>query len=53
MVAQLLERGHSVRAVVRSPESLPEAMRDEPQLTVIQASVLDLTDSELAMYARA
>lgn len=50
LVAQLLERGRSVRAVVRSPESLPEAMRAHPQLTVIKASVLELTDSELAKH---
>jgi nucleoside-diphosphate-sugar epimerase len=50
LVAQLLERGHSVRAVVRSPESLPEAMRGDPQLTVIKASVLALTDSQLAKH---
>lgn len=52
LVAQLLERGHSVRAVVRSSESLPEALRGDPHLTVIQASVLDLTDAELAKHVR-
>jgi len=52
LVAQLLERGHNVRAVVRSPESLPDTMRRNPQLTVIKASVLDLTNSQLAKHVR-
>ncbi|MEQ9410244.1 MAG: SDR family oxidoreductase [Fuerstiella sp.] len=52
LVAELLQRGHGVRAVVRSSKSLPAEMRDNPQLTVIEASVLDLTDGELARHVR-
>lgn len=52
LVAQLLQRGHSVRAVVRSAKSLPEALLDDPQLTVIQTNLLELSDSELAKHVR-
>ena len=48
LVEQLLERGQQVRAIVRSPEKLPDSMRTNPQLTVIKASILDLSDEEMA-----
>jgi nucleoside-diphosphate-sugar epimerase len=48
VVKQLLARGHHVRALVRSPEKLPKQTRDQENLTIIQASVLELSDEELA-----
>ena len=48
LVAQLLERGVRVKAIVRSPESLPEALKHQEGLSVIPASVLDLSDAEMA-----
>lgn len=50
LVQQLLHRGHRVRAVVRSPDTLPEALRDRDNLSVIGASVLDLSDIEMARH---
>jgi len=50
LVEQLLSRGHKVKAVVRSPESLPRALTDNPQLSVIHASLLDLSDAEMAAH---
>lgn len=47
LTEELLNRGHAVRVVVRSPEKLPAAIREHANLTVIQASVLDLSDAEL------
>ena len=44
----LLARGHLVRAIVRSPDKLPAAARNHDRLSVIQASILDLSDAELA-----
>ncbi|MBN2047311.1 MAG: SDR family oxidoreductase [Anaerolineaceae bacterium] len=44
---QLLERGHKVVTVVRSMSSLPEELRNHPNITIIQASLLDLADNEL------
>jgi hypothetical protein len=44
----LLNKGQHVKAVVRSPDSLPKSLTENPKLTVIQASILDLSDSEIA-----
>ncbi|MEZ4865561.1 MAG: NAD(P)-binding oxidoreductase [Caldilineaceae bacterium] len=48
LVAQLLERGHFVKVIVRSPDSLPTAWQGHERLSVMQASLLDLSDTELA-----
>lgn len=48
LVQELLNRGEAVRAVVRSPSKLPAATRAHEGLSLIQASVLDLSDAEMA-----
>jgi len=50
LVEELLNRGENVRAIVRSPDKLPEAVKDHDHLTVIRASVLDLSDAEMAQH---
>ena len=50
LVEQLLARGQHVRAIVRSPEKLPEVPRNHDRLTAIRASVLDLSDAEMAQH---
>ena len=50
LVTQLLEQGQTVRAMLRSKASLPAALLEHPQLSVIEASVLDLSDAELAEH---
>ncbi len=50
LVEQLLQRGQRVIAVVRSPGSLPASLRDNENLTLIQAAILDLSDSEMAHH---
>lgn len=50
LVEQLLKRGCPVKAVVRRPEALPEALRQHAGLTVLQASLLDLDVAELAQH---
>lgn len=52
LTAELLSRGHRVRAIVRSPQRLPAAIRDHANLTIIQAAILDLSDGELAEHVR-
>lgn len=47
LVEQLLTRGSEVRVVVRSEHGLPEALRRHHRLSMIQASLLDLDDTEL------
>lgn len=49
LVEQLLGRGHNVKVIVRSPEKLPEFVRNNDQLSVISASLLELSDSEMIM----
>jgi NAD(P)-dependent dehydrogenase (short-subunit alcohol dehydrogenase family) len=51
LVQQLLDRGQNVKAIVRSPDRLPETLKNHQRLTLIRASILDLSDAELAGYA--
>ncbi|MFX0557771.1 NAD(P)-dependent oxidoreductase [Maribacter sp. CXY002] len=50
LVSQLLEQGHHVKAIVRSVEKLPESLKNERGLTIIEASILELTDAEMAKH---
>lgn len=52
LVEQLLNRGQQVRAIVRSPKNLPEVLRNQENLSLIQASVLDLSDAEMVQYVK-
>jgi nucleoside-diphosphate-sugar epimerase len=52
LVEQLLKRGQNVKAIVRSPDKLPESVREHPGLSLIYASVLDLSDAEIAGHLR-
>jgi nucleoside-diphosphate-sugar epimerase len=51
-VKDLLNRGHEVKAIVRSPDRLPADLTNDhhDHLTVICASVLELSDAELAEH---
>ena len=46
-VEQLLAQGHRVRVIVRARHRLPTAVLDHPELTIIEASILDLSDARL------
>ena len=50
LVEQLLNRGQHVKVIVRSPDKLPEVIRKHDHLTVIHASVLDLSDAEMTRH---
>jgi nucleoside-diphosphate-sugar epimerase len=52
LVEELLDRGQRVRVIVRGPERLPEALRGHPLLQVVHASLLELSDRELAEHVR-
>ena len=47
VLQQLLDRGIAVRAVVRSVARLPPDVADNPNLSVIEASLLSLPDDDL------
>jgi nucleoside-diphosphate-sugar epimerase len=50
LVKQLLNRGQNVKVIVRSPDKLPEDIRNHSKVSVIHASVLDLSDAEIAQH---
>ncbi len=52
LVQQLLDRGHRVKVIVRSPDKLPEVLRNHDHLSAIHATVLDLTDTEIAQHVK-
>lgn len=52
LVEQLLVRNHEVRAIVRSSHKLSAEVSKNPKLTAIEASVLELTDEEMALQVK-
>jgi nucleoside-diphosphate-sugar epimerase len=50
LVEQLLNRGHQVKAIVRSVDTLPEAVKNHPNFSPILASILDLSATEMAQH---
>ena len=52
LTEELLNRGQLVKVIVRSPDKLPAAVKNHANLTVIQGSVLDLSDGELAKHTK-
>lgn len=52
LVAELLKRGHHVRVIVRTPDTLPAVVKDHDHLSVIQASLLDLSDADMARHVK-
>ncbi len=50
LVRQLLERGRKVRAVLRSPEKLPEDLRSHENVSIIPVSALELSDTDLGQH---
>ena len=50
LVAQLLTQGQNVKAIVRSVQSLPQSIKNEKGLSIIEASILNLSDTEIAEY---
>lgn len=50
LVGELLNRGHHVNVIVRTPESLPDFQQNQENLSVIKASILDVSDADLMQY---
>jgi nucleoside-diphosphate-sugar epimerase len=50
LVAQLIAQGQNVKAIVRSVQSLPQSIKNEKRLTIIEASILNLSDTEIAEH---
>lgn len=47
VIQQLLARGVRVRAIVRSASRLPESVAEDPNLTVVEADLLAMSDENL------
>ena len=52
LVEQLLRKKHKVRVVVRSTHKLSAEILENPNATVIEAGVLDLSDEEMAAHVK-
>ncbi len=51
LVAQLLSRGQKVRVVVREKSSLSDSITNHENTSVIEASILDLSDADMLRHA--
>ena len=45
LAEQMIKRGQHVRAIVRTSDSLSKALRGHDNLSIVQASLLDLSDA--------
>jgi nucleoside-diphosphate-sugar epimerase len=52
VLRQLVQRGAAVRAIVRSRAKLPAELAANPRVTLIEASLLALSDDELRRHVR-
>lgn len=50
LVEHLLDRGQNVKVIVRSPDNLPETFKNHDHLSMIRATVLELSDAEMAQH---
>ena len=50
LLEQLLDHGHQVKAIVRSPESLSDTLKKNNSLIIIKASVTEIPEEELAQH---
>ena len=50
LVKELLERNQKVKVIVRSPEKVSEEVKNNPNFTLVEASLLDLSDEELKQH---
>ena len=52
LVEQLLDCGQHVKIIVRSKNNLPESIKGNRNVTIMQASILDLSVAELNEYVK-
>lgn len=52
LVEQLLKREQNVRAMVRSPKNLSEVIKNHDNLSIIHASILNLSDDEMVQHVK-
>ena len=52
LVEQLLKNGQKVKIVIRSIENLPDNIKSHKDISIIQASILNLSDSEMIHHVK-
>lgn len=52
LVEQLLLKEYKIRVIVRSPEKLPESWKKNPNVQIITASILELSDKEMKKHSQ-
>ncbi len=52
LVKELLKKNQHVKAIVRSPEKVPDEIKNNPNFTLIHATLLDLSDQELQEHLK-
>ncbi len=52
LVEQLLNRGLSVKVIVRDVNSLPETIKNNDKVSITQASILELSDAEMIQHVK-
>ena len=50
LVEQLINRGHIVKVIVRSPLKLPENLKNHDRMIVIHANILDLNEADMSRH---
>lgn len=50
LVEQLLEMGQSVKAIVRTPENLPNSWKENERLTIIHGSISEISKAQMVEY---
>ena len=52
LIEQLLNRRHSVKAVVRSSEKLPNSLRENPSISIVEASILEINRNDMIEHLK-
>jgi hypothetical protein len=52
LTEQLLSQGHILRVIVRARDRLPPSVLAHPKMTVIEASILDLSDEQMRAFVK-
>ena len=52
LVEELLKRGQTVKIVVRSLDSIPEKFKGHANLSVIEESILDMSNADMVTLVR-
>jgi len=52
LAQQLLNRNQNIKVIVRSLDSIPQEWKSNERVTIIQASVLDISKEDMAKYVK-